>query len=294
MSDGARLLGPRGALGLITPTWLLMTTVIVIPAFYIFWLSFYSSSFGQAPSWVGWSNYGQVLSDPYFWRALRNTLVVVLVVVHVEMLLALGMALLFAGGLPGRPIWLAVVLAPYAVSEVSAVIMWRFLLDPETGFLTHAMASVGIPPLDWAVSPAAGLAFVCLISIWLNLPFAFVLLYAARLALPGEIYEAARVDGASPWQQFRLLTLPLMKPAITVAMLFRYIIAFRLFSEVWLTTNGGPARTTEVVALYLYVEGFRYNSFGVASATGWIMVIVAFVVALLYLRSFYRASLHAG
>ena len=98
------------------------------------------------------------------------------------------------------------------------------------------------------------------------------------------MYEAARVDGAGPWQQFRAITWPLLRPAILVAMLFRYIIAFRLFSEVWLTTGGGPARTTEVVALYLYVEGFRYNAFGVASATGWLMVVLAFAFALLYLR----------
>ncbi len=288
------LLRPRQALSLLAPTWLLLLAVIIIPAGYILWLSFYASSFGQAPRWVGLGNYAQVLADPYFWRALRNTLVVVLVVVHAEMAVGLAVALLFASGLRWRPGWIAVVLAPYAVSEVSAVIMWRFLLDPDTGILTHAMAVFGIPALDWAVVPSAGLALVCLISIWLNLPFTFVLLYAARLALPGDVYEAARVDGATPWQQFRLTTWPLLRPAILVAMLFRYIVAFRLFSEVWLTTQGGPARTTEVVALYLYVEGFRYDSFGVASATGWTMVVVAFLIALLYLRSFYRASFHAA
>jgi multiple sugar transport system permease protein len=172
--------------------------------------------------------------------------------------------------------------------------MWRFLMDSEAGFVTRALASVGLPPLDWALNPYAGLGLVCLISIWLTLPFTFVLLYAARLALPADVFEAARVDGASPWQQFRLITLPLLRPAILVAMLFRYILAFRLFSEVWLTTGGGPARTTEVLALYLYVEGFRYDSFGVASATGWLMVVLAFAVALLYLRRFYAASFRAA
>ena len=102
------------------------------------------------------------------------------------------------------------------------------------------------------------------------------------------------MDGAGAWQQFRRLTLPLLEPAIVVAMLFRTIFAFRLFSEVWLTTQGGPARTTEVVALYLYLEAFRYDRFGVASATGWIMVIAAFLVALLYLRRVYRSGADAA
>ncbi len=101
------------------------------------------------------------------------------------------------------------------------------------------------------------------------------------------------MDGAGPWAQFRRITLPLLKPAIAVAMLFRYIFAFRLFSEVWLTTQGGPARSTEVVALYLYVEAFRYNRFGVATATGWIMVVVSALVAFVYLKRSYR-SLFAG
>lgn len=284
------LLRPRTAIGLMLPAWVLLLAVIAVPAGFILVLSLQASSFGQAPRWVGVDNYALVLADPYFWRALGNTLAVVTVVVLLEVALGLPMALLFASGLRARPVWLAIVLAPYAVSEVSAVVMWRFLLDPDTGVLTRTLARFGIPALDWALSPVAGLAFVCLISVWLTLPFTFVLLYAARLALPADVYEAARVDGASPWQQFRLITWPLMRPAIGVAMLFRTIVAFRLFSEVWLTTGGGPVRRTEVAALYLYVEGFRYNRFGVAAATGWIMVVVAFLVALIYLRSFYRAA----
>lgn len=273
---------------LLTPAWMLLTATIILPAAYVLWLSFQASSFGQAPRFVGAANYRSVLSDPYFWRALWNTLLIVVVVVHLELLAALGMALLFAAGLRARPLWIAVVLAPYAVSEVAAVVMWRFLLDPDTGALTRALEWLGLPGLDWAVIPAHGLIIAGIISVWLHLPFTFVVLYAARLALPGDIYEAARVDGATPLQQFRRLTLPLLRPAILVALLFRYIFAFRLFSEIWLTTQGGPARRTEVVAVYLYLEAFRYDQFGVAAATGWIMVIVAALVALLYVRRMAR------
>jgi ABC-type sugar transport system permease subunit len=120
---------------------------------------------------------------------------------------------------------------------------------------------------------------IALLTIWLHLPFTFIILYAARLVIPGHLYEAARIDGATNFQVFRRVTLPLLGPAIVVALVFRYIFAFRIFSEVWLLTNGGPARTTEVVATYLYREAFSYNAFGMAAATAWIMVVASLLLA---------------
>jgi len=162
---------------------LLVGGVIALPALYIAWLSLTSSTFGQAPVFVGLANYRHVLGDSYFWRALANTMAVVLVVAHVELLLGLGMALLFASGLPCRRLLLAVVLAPYAVSEVSAAVMWHYLFDPEVGPATAAMRSLGLPVLDWTFVPEHGLGIVALLSIWLHLPFTFVILYAARLSI---------------------------------------------------------------------------------------------------------------
>jgi multiple sugar transport system permease protein len=237
---------------------------------------------------VGLANYAKVLADPYFWRAMRNTLVIVIVVVNVELLLGLGMALLFNSGLPGRRFMLAAVLAPYAVSEVSAAVVWRFLFDMDAGPANWLLQWMGLPALEWSVVPAHGLTLVILLSIWLHLPFTFLILYAARLAIPGDLYESARIDGANAWQAFRRITVPLLMPAILLASLFRYIFVFRLFSEVWLMTAGGPARTTEVVGVYLYQEAFRYNDFGAASATGWIMVIVSLLLGSAYLWALRR------
>ena len=205
-----------------------------------------------------------------------------------ELLLGLGIALLFASGLRAMPLLLAAVLAPYAVSEVSAVVMWRYLFDLDVGYVSQAMAAMGLPPLEWAINPIHGLILVALLSIWLHLPFTFVILYAAQLAIPQELYEAAEVDGATPLQQFRRITLPLLMPAVLIAVLFRYIFAFRLFSEVWLLTGGGPARQTEVLAVYLYLEAFRYNAFGEAAATGWLLVVASLILALWYLRRLYK------
>ena len=279
---------PLSAIALVGPVQLMVGCVIFLPALYVFWLSLNTSSFGQAATFVGLANYAKVLSDPYFWRALVNTVIVVAVVVHVELLLGLLMALFFASGVPFRPILVAVVLAPYAVSEVSAVVMWRFLFEPDVGMMSQMLAWFGLPPIEWAVKPSHGLFMVSLLSIWLHLPFSFIIIYAARLSIPGDLYEAGAIDGATGWAAFRRITLPLLMPALLIAALFRYIFAFRLFSEVWLMTGGGPARTTEVLAVYLYLEAFRYNAFGSAAATGWLLVFASLLLALVYLRGLYR------
>jgi multiple sugar transport system permease protein len=281
-------------LGMIAPAQALIIAVIAGPALYLVWLSFHTSSYGAAPVFVGLANYARVLGDAYFWRALGNTAIIVLVVVHLELLLGLAMALLFASGIPFRRLMLAVVIAPYAVSEVAAVVMWRFMTDPDVGHVSALLRAVGLPMLEWSVVPAHGLILVALLSVWLHLPFTFLILYAARLALPGELYEAAKIDGASPLQAFRRITLPLLVPALLIAALFRLIFAFRLFSEVWLLTQGGPARTTEVVAVYLYLEAFRYNAFGGAAATGWLMVVGSLLLAAPYLWRLRRAARDAA
>ncbi len=277
-------------LALLAPAQLLVLAVLLLPALYLVWLSFHTSSFGQRAAFVGFANYLHILGDAYFWRSLKNTAIIVLVVVHVELVLGLGIALLFASGLPMRRLLLAAVLAPYAVSEVAAVVIWRYIFDPEVGHVSHLLQLLGLPALDWAVSPTHGLLLVALLSVWLHLPFTFMILYAARLAIPTELYEAARIDGATGWQAFRRVTLPLLVPAILIAALFRLIFAFRLFSEVWLLTEGGPARTTEVVAVYLYLEAFRYNAFGAAAATGWLMVLGSFLLAAPYLWRLAKAQ----
>jgi multiple sugar transport system permease protein len=272
-----------GTFPFVAPVHLLVLSVIVLPAIYVGWLSLHASTFGQAPSYVGLANYSKILSDPYFLRSLGNTLLIVVVAVHLELAAGLGIALLFASGLPGRRLLLSAVLAPYAISEVTAVAMWRFLFDLDVGPVTMAMQALGLPVIEWSVLPMHGLILVGLLTIWLHLPFTFIILYAARLGIPGDLYEAARVDGATPAQAFRRITLPLLAPAMLIALLFRYIFAFRLFSEVWLMTQGGPARSTEVVAVYLYLEAFRYNSFGSAAATAWIMVVVSLVLGAGYI-----------
>jgi len=273
---------------LLAPMHLLLAAVIAVPSVWVLWLSLNESSYGTGLSFVGLDNYAKIFADPYFWRAAWNTFIVVNVVVYVEMALALGLALLFAGGLRYPRIMFAIVLVPYAISEVVSVLAWKILMDPGVGAISRTLETMGLGSFNWSVAPWQGLALVSLIAIWHNLPFTFLLLYAGLLAIPRTLYEAAEVDGATAWQRLVKITLPLLVPTLLLAVIFRLVFAFRLFSEVWLLTKGGPARLTEVLAVYLYQGAFRYGDFGKAGAAGWIMVVGALLIASIYLWQMQR------
>ena len=288
-------MSPRGRdWGLLAPAQALLVLLLFLPSLYVFWLSLTRSTYGQSPVWVGLANYATVLADPYFWTATLNTAIVVNAVVLGEFVLALAVAMLFAGWIPWRRVMTAVVLAPYAISEVVAVVIWKYMMEPYQGPVTLALHALGLPTLDWAVEPSHGLALIILLSIWHHLPFTFILLYTALLGIPRELYEAAQVDGAGAWRKFRHITLPLLVPAMLVALVFRYIFAFRIFSEVWLLTGGGPARTTEVLAVYLYRQAFRYSDLGAAAATGWLMLIASLLMGSWYIWQMYRRMFAHG
>lgn len=270
---------------LISPAQLLLLVTIFLPSLWVGWLSLHEASFGTEARYVGFANYARLASDPYFWRAFLNTVIIINVIVYAELLLGLGIALLFAGGLPFPRLMLAVVLAPFAISEVVVVIMWKTMFEPQVGVMQLLLAALGLPGLEWAVTPAHGLTLIVLLAVWHHLPFTFLLLYAALLGVPKELHEAARVDGAGAWRAFLHVTLPSIMPAILVALLFRYVFAFRLFSEPWLLTQGGPARMTEVMAVYLYKAAFRYHELGLAAATGWAMLVLSLAISVPYLRA---------
>jgi len=273
---------------MISPVQLLLTGFIFLPSLYVIWLSLHQSSFGQAPVFVGLDNYAFIFTDGIFWRSFLNTFIVVNIIVYGELLLGIGLALLMAGWMPAKRVIIAILLAPYAVTEVSAVVMWRFMLEPDVGMINYGLAQIGLGQINWVFEPMHALFVVSALAIWLHLPFTFLILYAAVTTLPRELIESAAIDGAGPWQTFRLIKLPLLMPAILIALMFRYIIAMRLFSEVWLLTEGGPARLTEVMAVYLYRHAFRYHDFGVAAATGWVMLLLSLLIALPYLHQMYK------
>ena len=276
---------------MVAPTQLMLLLIIGIPSLFVFWQGLTEFSYGQEAVFVGLDNYANVLTDRAFWRAFTNTFIIVNAVVYLELAAAIGIAVLFAGGVPARRLMIAIVLAPYAVSEVVAVVIWRFMLEPDVGIVTQLLASLGLPTLNWPIDRWHALTVIVLLSIWLHLPFTSIIVYSARLSIPQELYEAARTDGASPLQAFFHVTFPMLIPAILIALLFRYVFAFRIFGEVWLLTRGGPAGSTEVLATYLYRHSFRYLELGKASAIGWLMLIATLLIAMVYLRQVYKRML---
>ena len=273
---------------MVSPTLVLLLAFLVIPAFYVGWLSFTTSTYGRESTFVGLANYAQLFGDRIFWRAFWNTFFLVNAIVYVEVALGLGLAMLLSGPLRGKAVIIAVILAPYAITESSGIVMWRYMFEPDVGMVSQFVGRLGLPQLPWSTDPIATLFLAGTIAVWHHLPFTFLILYAALTTVPKDVLEASRIDGATDWQQFRLITLRLIMPAILIAVLFRYIFAIRTFAEVWLLTEGGPARLSEVLAIYLYREVFKYHQFGVAAATGWFMLLMSLVIAIPYLRRMYR------
>lgn len=273
----------------LSPLHLLLLTMLTVPSLYVFWLSLNKSSYGTGLTWVGLENYRAVFDDPYFWRAALNTFLVVNGVVYVELLFGLALAALFMSGVPFRGLMFACILMPYAISEVVAVLVWKMMMDPNIGAIARTIEEMGLGRVNWSASPTTGLVLVGVINIWTHLPFTFLMIYAGLLAIDGSLYEAARIDGASRWQRFLRITLPLLIPTLLITLIFRLIFAFRMFSEVWLLTKGGPARLSEVLAVYLYQHGFRYGDFGMAAATGWLMVLGSLLLASVFLFAMQRS-----
>jgi len=272
---------------MVSPTLVLLLAFLVIPAFYVGWLSFTTSTYGRESTFVGFANYAQLFGDRIFWRAFWNTFFLVNAIVYVEVALGLGLAVLLSAPMRGKALIIAVILAPYAITESSGIVMWRYMFEPDVGMVSQLVGRAGLPQLEWSTQPVATLFLAGTIAVWHHLPFTFLILYAALTTVPKDVLEASRIDGASDWQQFRLITLRLIMPAILIAVLFRYIFAIRTFAEVWLLTEGGPARLSEVLAIYLYREVFKYHQFGVAAATGWVMLLMSLGIAIPYLRRMY-------
>jgi multiple sugar transport system permease protein len=186
-----------GPWAMVAPVQALILCFLLVPALYVGWLSLNESTFGRDNSFVGLANYVKLASDPYFWRAFVNTFLLVNVIVYIELALGLAVALVMARGVPLRKLVVAIIFLPYAVSEVVAIVMVKYIFDPSIGIANLALQDLGLGVVDWPINPLHAFGLVVLISTWQHLPFTFILLYTARLAVPEDIYEAARIDGAS-------------------------------------------------------------------------------------------------
>jgi multiple sugar transport system permease protein len=219
--------------------------------------------------------------------AVRNTFVFVVAAVAIEMVLGLALALLVAGVSRGKGLIRTVMILPILVPPVAIGSMWKLLYNYDFGIFNQALVALGLPPANWLGSTTLALWSVVIVDVWHWVPFVFLILFAAVEGIPPDLLEAAHVDGASRGQTLRLVVLPLLRPAIIVAFLFRAILAFKVFDEVFLLTAGGPGTSTELVNLHLYKVFFEQNRLGYGALLS-LAVIAAIVAFLLVSR---RAAL---
>jgi multiple sugar transport system permease protein len=232
------------------------------------------------PNFVGVKNYTQYLANGRTWTAMLNTLLFTVVTVGVELAVGMLVALLINRVFIGRGLVRAAVLVPWAIPTAVAAMMWTFLFDGQSGIMAHYMAQLGIidDPGVLLSTGAGGMFSVMFADIWKTTPYMALLLLAGLQTIPRSMYEAAAVDGANKFQQFFSITLPMIRSAILVAVLFRALDAFRVFDLIYVLTGGGPANSTESISVYAYKLLFEQQNFGAGSA---LSVIVFLSVALL-------------
>ena len=234
-------------------------------------------------------NLALLRADEVVPAAVRNTLVFVVAAVAIEMVLGLTLALLVAGITRGKGLVRTVMILPILVPPVAIGSMWKLLYNYDFGIFNQTLVAIGLPPANWLGSTSLASWSVIAVDVWHWVPFVFLILFAAVEALPVDVLEAARVDGATRWQLLRRVMLPLLRPAIVVALLFRTILAFKVFAEVYLLTSGGPGTSTEIVTLHLYKVFFEQNQLGYGALLS-LALIAAIVAFLLVGRQAVRAA----
>jgi len=234
---------------------------------------------------VGLHNYGQLLQTPLFWQAIGNTLYFVVVGVPLSLAMSLGTALLLKSRLARVPgVFRTALFAPVVTTLVAVAVIWRYLLNPRYGWLNYALGGIGIGPIDWLGDPDWAMPAIIVFAVWKNFGYNMVIFLAGLQAIPEPLYEAARIDGASAWGQFRHVTLPMLAPIVAMANILTIAGYFQLFAEPYVMTQGGPLQSTVSVLYFMYEEGFKWWNLGSASAVAFLLFVVIFGVTAVQLR----------
>ena len=234
---------------------------------------------------IGLDNYARLLHTPLFWRALGNTLYFVLLGVPLSITISLGAALLLNSPLARfKGFYRTALFAPVVTTLVAVAVVWRYLLHTRYGLINHALTAIGISPIDWLGDPFWAMPAIVLLSVWKNFGYNMIILLAGLQAIPKDLYEAARIEGASAWQQLRYVTLPALAPMLLMVSILTMAGHFQIFAEPYVMTQGGPAQRTVTVLYFMYDEGFKWWSLGSASAVAFVLFAFMFAFTLLQLR----------
>jgi multiple sugar transport system permease protein len=234
---------------------------------------------------VGLRNYLQLLQTPLFWQAFANTLYFVIVGVPLSITASLGAALLLHSRLARFPAFFRTALfAPVVTTLVAVAVIWRYLFNPRYGLLNYALGGLGLSPIDWLGDPRWAMPAIIVFAIWKNFGYNMIIFLAGLQSIPEPLYEAARIDGASTWRQFRHVTLPMLAPIVTLVNVLTIAGYFQLFAEPYVMTQGGPLQSTVSVLYFMYEEGFKWWNLGSASAVAFVLFLVIFGVTVVQLR----------
>jgi len=247
-------------------------------------LSFVRWDLLTAPQWAGLRNYRELAIDPEFWTALRHTLTFLGGYIPLVMTLGLLVALALNGRVPARNAFRAVYFLPVVMSWVAVALVWRWLLNPYYGLLNNLLRAIGIQGPAWLFEPTWAMVSVILTSVWKDTGFVMVILLAGLQAIPTVYHEAAEIDGATPAQRVRHITLPLLAPAFFFALSISLINSFQVFDQVYVLTGGGPAGATTVLVERIVKNAFSFSRMGYASAMSWVLFALIFAVTLAFSR----------
>lgn len=281
-------------LALIAPTVVILSAVIVYPLLWAIYLSFFSLYTPTlAGSWVGIDNYRAVLGSGDFWSALATTAIWTVGTLTLQIVFGVAMALLLHQNILFRSLARSLVLFPYFLSTVVAVLVWRWLFNDLYGLLNHLLMTAGMidAPIDWLGSMPNAMLSIILVGAWKFFPFVVIAILARLQTIPEALYEAAKIDGAGPVSRFFDVTLPLLRDVLVIVILLRAIWDFKEFDLIYLMTGGGPVNGTRTLPLIVYQEAFGLNRMGMAATYAVAMMLVMLVFMLVYLaRTRARAS----
>ncbi|WP_374352643.1 carbohydrate ABC transporter permease [Thermomonas sp.] len=224
---------------------------------------------------VGLGNYIALLQNPLFWKALGNTFYFVLVGVPLSIAASLGAALLLHSKVARmRPFFRTALFAPVVTTVVAVAVIWRYLFHTSYGMVNWGLSSLGIAPVDWLGDPAWAMPTIILFAVWKNFGYNMIIFLAGLQAIPEDLYEAARIDGASGWRQFRHVTLPMLGPVLLLVGILTMAGYFQMFAEPYVMTQGGPLQSTVSVLYLMYEEGFKWWNLGNASAVAFLLFVI--------------------
>jgi multiple sugar transport system permease protein len=268
---------PRAAWWFVAPALVAVAVFFVVPVLAALALSFtdfdiYGVADRDNVRFIGVDNYRRLFATPVFWTALANTTVFVVVGAPLSIAVALGAALLVNARLARlRGVFRTALFSPVVTTVVAVAVIWRYIFHARYGFLNHALDKVGLGPVDWLGDPRWAMPAMILFAVWKNFGTSMIIFLAALQSIPGDLYEAARIDGARRVQQFRFVTLPALAPTMLLVTILTMVGYFQLFAEPYVMTRGGPAQSTTSVLYFMFEEGFKWWNLGFASAVAFVL-----------------------